>query len=59
MMTPVQAAATSGERNMRWVSYRERSIKYRNELENSEKDIHLSVKQGLPSGLRPPVNPCQ
>lgn len=59
MMTPVQAAATSGERNMRWVSYRERSIKYRNELENSEKDIPLSVKQGLPSGLRPPVNPCQ
>lgn len=59
MMTPVQAAATSGERNMRWVSYRERSIKYRNGLDNSEKDIPLSVEQGLPSGLRPPVNPCQ
>lgn len=37
MMTPVQAAATSGERNMRWVSYRERAIKYRNGLDDSEK----------------------
>lgn len=59
MMTPVQAAATSGERNMRWVSYRERAIKYGNGLDDSEKDLPLSVGQGLPSGLRPPVNPCQ
>ena len=55
MMAPAQAALCEGEIKKRWHSYREDAIK-RKALENTEKSLPLSNRQGYPSGLRPPVN---
>ena len=57
MMTPAEAAKTTGERDMRWTSYRHLAIKSRDNLDIPENSLPLNACQGSPSGLRPPVNP--
>ena len=57
MMTPVEASQCSGERDMRWISYRELAIKKSLERKIAENGLPLSPCHGSPSGLRPPVNP--
>lgn len=57
MMTPAEAAESTGDRDMRWTSYRHQAIKSRNNLDIPEKSLPLPACQGSPSGLRPPVNP--
>ena len=57
MMTPAEAAKTTGDRDMRWTSYRHLAIKSRNNLDIPENSLPLNACQGAPSGLRPPVNP--
>jgi hypothetical protein len=57
MMTPVEASQCSGERDMRWISYRELAIKKSLETKIAENGLPLSPFHGSPSGLRPPVNP--
>ena len=57
MMTPAEAAESTGDRDMRWVSFRHLAIKSRDNLDIPENSLPLSVCQGSPSGLRPPVNP--
>ncbi len=58
MMTPSKAAVYEGVLEKVWTSYRENAIKEkRAALENPEKPLPLSIGQGSPSGLRPPVNP--
>jgi transposase InsO family protein len=59
MMTPREAAGCSGEIQKRWTSYRLIAIKSRQEgVDIAEKGLPLEL-QGLTSGLRPPVNPCE
>ena len=57
MMTPAEAAESTGDRDMRWTSYRQLAIKSRDNLDIPENSLPLSACQGSPSGLRPPVNP--
>lgn len=57
MMTPVEASRCSGERDMKWISYRERAIKRSLEQKITEKGLPLNPCHGSPSGLCPPVNP--
>ena len=57
MMTPSEAAESTGDRDMRWRSYRLEAIKSRDNLDITENCLPLPVCQGSPSGLRPPVNP--
>ena len=58
MMTPSKAAVYEGVLEKVWTSYRENAIKEkRAALENPEKPLPLSIGQGSPSGLLPPVNP--
>ena len=57
MMVPAKAAKMTGDRDMKWLSYRQEAIKSRNNLEMSENSLPLQNCQGSPSGLRPPVNP--
>ena len=57
MMTPTEASESTGDRDMRWKSYRHLAIKSRDNLNISENSLPLSECQGSPSGLRPPVNP--
>ena len=58
MMTPSKAAVYEGVLEKVWTSYRENAIKEkRAALEIPEKPLPLSIGQGSPSGLRPPVNP--
>ena len=57
MMTPAEAAESTGDRDMRWVSFRHLAIKTRDNLDIPENSLPLNVCQGSPSGLRPPVNP--
>ena len=56
MMTPAMAAFCDGEITKHWTSYREEAIK-KKALEIPENTLPLSVVQGSPSGLRPPVTP--
>ena len=56
MMTPAMAALCEGEIKKRWISHREEAVK-KKALEIPENRLPLSVVQGSPSGLRPPVNP--
>jgi len=58
MMTPAHAAESTGDRNMKWISYRMEAIKNSNKEYYPEKPLPLS-QQGSSSGLRPSVNPCQ
>ena len=57
MMTPSEAAGSTGDRDMRWTSYRHLAIKTRDNLDITENSLPLPACQGSPSGLRPPVNP--
>jgi transposase InsO family protein len=57
MMTPAEASEGTGDRDMRWTSYRQMAIKSRNNLHIAENSLPLPTTQGFPSGLRPPVNP--
>ena len=57
MMTPAEAAESTGDRDMRWHSYRLVAIKSRDNLDITENCLPLPVCQGSTSGLRPPVNP--
>lgn len=57
MMTPAQAAALVGDRDMKWLSRRFRAIKTRNIMDIPDNSLPLQTCQGLTSGLRPPVNP--
>ena len=57
MMTPMEASESTGDRDMRWMSYRHLAIKSRYNLDISENSLPLPECQGAPSGLRPPDNP--
>lgn len=57
MKTPAEAAESTGDRDMRWTSYRQMAIKNRNNLDITENPLPLPTCQGDPSVLRPPVNP--
>jgi len=57
MMTPAMAAESTGDRDMKWKSWRIEAIKSRDKMNITEKSLPLNVSQGAPSGLRPPVNP--
>ena len=57
MMTPVEAAESTGVRDMKWTSYRHMAIKTRDNLDIPENSLPLPHCQVSPSGLRPPVNP--
>ena len=56
MMTPAMAAFCEGEITKRWISHREEAIK-KKALEIPENRLPLSVVQGSPYRLIPPVNP--
>ena len=57
MKTPVEMAGSTGDRDMKWHSYKLEAIKSRNNLDIPENCLPLPACQGSPSGLRPPVNP--
>ena len=57
MMTPAEASETSGDRDMRWKSYRMMAIKSRNSLDIAESPLPLPQRHGSPSDLRSSVNP--
>ena len=57
MMTPAEASETSGDREMRWKSYRMMAIKSRNSLDIAENPLPLPQRHGSPSDLRSSVNP--
>ena len=59
MMTPSEAAESTGERDMKWTSYRYLAIKNRDNLDIPENSLPLPTSNGSPSGLRPSVNPLQ
>ena len=59
MMTPAEASETSGDRDMRWKSYRMMAIKSRNSLDIAEIPLPLPQRHGSPSDLRSSVNPRQ
>ena len=59
MMTPSEAAESTGERDMKWTSYRHLAIKNRDNLDIPENSLPLPTSNGSPSGLRPSVNPLQ
>ena len=56
MMTPAEASESTGDRDMRWRSYRLEAIKSRDNLDIPENSLPLLASQMSPSGLRPPVN---
>ena len=56
MMTPAEASESTGDRDMRWHSYRLEAIKSRDNLDIPENSLPLLASQMSPSGLRPPVN---
>lgn len=56
MMTPAEASESTGNRDMRWTSYRQLAIKTRDNLKIPENSLPLENCQVSPSGLRPPVN---
>lgn len=57
MMTPSEASGMTGNRDMRWRSFRLEAIKSRDNLDIPENSLPLTTCHGSPSGLRPPVNP--
>ena len=59
MAVPAAMADMTGDRDMKWTSYRQMAIKNRDNLDNAEKTLPLNLCLGSPSGLRPPVNPRQ
>ena len=60
MMTPSEAALCEGEIPKKWISYREKNIKEKqNSCEIPEKGVPLQACPGLTSGPCPPVNQGQ
>ena len=57
MMTPAEASGTTGDRDLRWKSYRMLAIKSRNNSDISENPLPLPERHGSPSDLRSSVNP--
>jgi transposase InsO family protein len=57
MKTPAEMAESTGDRNMKWKSWRLEAIKTRNNLNIPENCLPLMTCQGSPSGLQPSVNP--
>ena len=57
MMTPTEASVLSGDRDMKWTSYRQMAIKSRDNADITEYPLPMPSCHGSPSGLRPPVNP--
>ena len=47
MMTPAEASETSGDRDLRWKSYRMMAIKSRNSLDIAEIPLPLPQRHGL------------
>lgn len=45
MMTPAEAAKSTGDRDMRWTSYRQLAIKSRNNLDIPENSLPLALSQ--------------
>ena len=56
MMTPVEAAKCTGDRDMKWTSYRQLAINAKNNFVNTEKSLPLHSCQVSPSVLRTSVN---
>ena len=48
MMAPADAAGSTGERDMKWTSYRQLAIKSRDSLDIPENSLPLSWRQGAP-----------
>ncbi len=59
MMTPTEAATITGDRDMRWISYRHLAIKSRDNSDITENSLPLQPCPGSPFDLRSPVNPGQ
>ena len=59
MSVPADMVEATGDRDMRWTSYRLMAIKNRDNLNITEKALPLNPCLGSPSGLRPTVNPRQ
>ena len=57
MMTPAEASGTTGDRDLRWKSYRMLAIKSRNNSDISENPLPLPERHGPPSNLWSSVNP--
>jgi len=57
MLTPVKAANLTGDRDMKWRSFRFEAIKRNQTLVIPENCLPLPPCQGSPYGLHPPVNP--
>ena len=57
MMKPSEAINLTGERDMKWTSYRQKAIKNSAKVAMPEYPLPEPSCQGFPSGLRPPVNP--
>ena len=57
MAVPADMVDATGDRDMRWTSYRLMAIKGRDNLDITEKTLPLRSCLGSPSGLQPPVNP--
>ncbi len=57
MMKPSEAINLTGERDMKWTSYRQMAIKNSINTAKTEYPLPEDTCQGSPSGLRPPVNP--
>lgn len=51
MMTPAEAARSTGDRDMRWTSYRHLAIKSRDNLDITENSLPLLQNQMSPSGV--------
>ena len=56
MKTPVEAAKCTGDRDMKWTSYRQLAINAKNNFVNTEKSLPLHSCQVSPSVLRTSVN---
>jgi transposase InsO family protein len=59
MAVPADMYDTTGDRDMRWTSYRLMAIKSRVSTDITENCLPLEPCLGSPSGLRPAVNPRQ
>ena len=59
MAVPADMNGSTGDRDMRWTSYRLMAIKSRDNSDITEKCLPLELCLGSPSGLRPTVNPRQ
>ena len=57
MMTPAEASETSGERDMKWISYRESAIKRSKRESIAKNSLPLDPCQGLTGGRSPEGTP--